>query len=296
MTSTRIRGSAFALIAFLICGSLAQAADTTLRWKFEKGQKRNYVLSQAVTTRMELQGRQIETSFTQTSDVVWTVKDVTKEGDAAMEQTITRVQFEMTAPGIQATKFDTNGKEELAGPLASAGKLFRAMTGKPFKLKMTTRGDVTDVQVPPEITEAIKEAGPAAAMLSNEESLKNMTSQATVVFPKESIASGKSWTGKKSLSLPFGIMELNTTYTLGSPTGTVENIDLKVQTELQPAAGAPVDIKLKSQESKGKYLFDNKGGFLKSTELVQKMTMTLTTNGQEINQDTNTTTKMDLKP
>jgi hypothetical protein len=46
---------------------------------------------------------------------------------------------------------------------------------------------------------------------------------------------------------------------------------------------------------KGHYRFDNSAGFLKSTDVVQKMSLGLTVNGQQIVQELESTVKMELK-
>jgi len=296
MKSARVRGLYQCILAATVCLVVAETAvaDTTLRWKFAAGQKRSYVLVQKTAMKMEVMGKPIETSFSQTADITWDVKGIDKDGSADMTQTIDRVKFHMTGP-TGNVDLDTTKAEDLPGPLEAMSKMFRSMTGSPFTMKFTPRGELRDVVVPPKLIDALKNAGPAGAMLGNDETLKNMTSQSIVAFPESAVATGKTWTALKKMPMPFGTMVMDTTYTLESASGPVENIGVDVKVKIEPKEGSPFDMKLKSQQAKGHYRFDNAAGFLKASELVQKLSMTVTAAGQEFTQDLETTVTMELK-
>jgi hypothetical protein len=296
MKSAKLGGLIQYLLAAVVLATAAGSAraDTTLRWKFASGQKRSYVLTQKTAMKMELMGKPVETSFTQTADITWDVKNVDKDGNADMAQTIDRVRFSMTGP-TGNIDMDTNKAEEVPPALQPFANLFRSMTGTPFTMKFTPRGELRDVVVPAKIVDAFKNAGPAGAMLGNEETLKNMTSQSIVAFPETAVAQGKTWTALKKTPMPFGTMVMDTTYTLESTAGPMENIGVDVKVKIEPKEGSPFDITVKSQDAKGHYHFDNAAGYLKASELVQKLKMTVTVNGQEIGQDLETTVKMELK-
>ncbi len=173
--------------------------------------------------------------------------------------------------------------------------LFRSMTGSPFTSKVTPRGELRDIKVPPKIVDAFKNAGPLGAMLGTEESLKNMFGQSMIVFPEAAVAEGKSWNGTRKMPLPFGTMVMDITYTLEKATGPVQNIAIDTKVKIEPQEGAPIAITVKSQEMKGHCRFDNTAGKLNASDVVQKLSMLVTVNGQEVGQEIETTTKMDLK-
>jgi hypothetical protein len=273
----------------------ARGADTTLRWKFAKGQKLGYVLTQKTDMTMDVAGKKVETTFTQTTDMTWEVKGVDKDGSADMAQTIDRVRFESTAPGGGNLHVDTADAEDAQGTPEAMSNLFRAMAGSPFTMKVTPRGELRDVKVPAKIVDAFKDAGPAGAMFGSEESLKNLCGNSLVPFPEAAIAPGKSWKGDRKMPMPFGTMVMNMTYTLEGAAGPIENIGIDVNVEIEPKEGSPIEIKLTSQDMKGHYRFDNSTGILKSTAVVQKMKMTVTVSGQQIAQDLESTVKMELK-
>ncbi len=105
-----------------------------------------------------------------------------------MTQTIDRARFESTAPGGGNLHLDTADAEDAPGTPEAMSKLFRAMAGSPFTMKVTPRGELRDVKVPAKIVEAGKELGPAGAMFGSEESLKNLCGNSLVPFPEAAIA------------------------------------------------------------------------------------------------------------
>src|SRR5947207_1682219 len=86
-----------AAVVLLAVPSTAQA-QTTLRWKFAKGDKLKYTLAQKVTTVGSTAGMEITTTSDVIMDIRWEVKAVDASGAADMTQTIDRVRFKMTAP------------------------------------------------------------------------------------------------------------------------------------------------------------------------------------------------------
>ena len=90
-------------------------------------------------------------------------------------------------------------------------------------------------------------------------------------------------------------MVMDTTYTIESATGPIENIVLDAKVKIEPKPGSPVQITVKSQNVKGLYRFDNASGCPIASKLVQKLGMVSTFNGQEIAHDEETTITMELK-
>ncbi len=295
MKSARFSGCLLGLVAVVGAVAQAAAADTTLRWKFTPGQKLGYVLIQKTDMKMEVQGKKVGTTFSQTMDMTWEIKGTDKDGTAEMVQTIDRVRFESTAPDGKQVEMDTADAQDAPGTPEAMTKMFRAMAGSQFTMKVTPRGDIRDFQVPAKIVDAFKNAGPAAAMFGSEESLKNMAGQSLVPFPETAVAPGKSWKGERKLPMPFGTMLMDMTYTLEDATGPVENIGIDVKVQIEPKDGSPIEIKLTSEDMKGHYRFDNTAGILKSSDVVQNISMTVKVGEQEIAQDLTSTVKMDLK-
>jgi Family of unknown function (DUF6263) len=297
MKSARFGVSLLCLVAVVVFSAVGSAAgaETTLRWKFEKGQKLGYALTQKTSMKMEVMGMKTETTFTQTADMTWEVTGVDKDGNGELLQTIDRFRFHSKTQGAGEMDIDTANAQDPAGAPEAMTKLFRAIAGSPFKMKITPLGEISDFSVPAKVVEAFKDAGPAGAMFGSEESLKNMAGGSLVPFPEAAIAQGKSWNGVRKMPMPFGTMVMDTTYKLEAATSPIENIGLDVKVKIEPKEGVPVEVKVTSQDTKGHFRFDNSAGILTASDLVQKMTMTLTVSGQEITQDIETTSNFELK-
>ncbi len=288
--------SCLATVVVVSAIASARAADTTLRWKFAAGQKRSLILTERQKMKADLPGQKLERTFTRTSDLSWEVKGVDKDGNADLVGTIDRTRFQLAGPGSKV-ETDTANAEDAAGEAEHLSKLFRAMTGAPFRMKVTPRGEIRSFTVEPKLVEAVKATGPIGAMIANEESLKNLFVQSMTEFPEAAMAQGKSWRGSRRYPMPpFGTIVADTTYTLESPTGEVQNIGIDAKLTLEPGSDLPGEVKLKSPEMKGHYRFDNTAGVLKGSEVVQKMSFTATFNGQTVTQEIESTVRMELKP
>src|SRR5262249_38285939 len=150
-------------VLLMACGADRAAAQTTLRYKFKKGEKLNYEMEQKIGMAMSIMGRDINMDMGQTIDMTWSVLDVDADGKAKMTQTITRVRFTMDGP---TGKVEYDSKEDKApeGPLGKImTPIFRALAGAEIGLTMDTQGKVSDIKVPEKLTKAAKSLPQGAA-------------------------------------------------------------------------------------------------------------------------------------
>ncbi len=296
MKSTRFGVSVSCLaVAMVLCAAArANAADTTLRWKFVAGQKFVYGMTQKTAITSHAMDKKVEMTITQTMDMTWEIKSVGTDGTAQMMQTIDRLKLDMNGPAGNLA-LDTADAQDPQGVPEQTTKMIRAIAGSPFTSKVSERGEFLDVKLPPKLLKAFEEAGPMATMFGGDEGLKKLFEQLMPIFPEKAIAQGKSWKGVRKMPMGLGSMTINMTYTLEAPEGSEQNIGVDAKVEIEPTKDAPVELKLTAQEMKGHYRFDNTAGILKSTDVVQKMTMTVNANGQQIDQDIESTVKLELK-
>jgi hypothetical protein len=95
----------------------------------------------------------------------------------------------------------------------------------------------------------------------------------------------------------IGTMVLDKTYTYTGPDTKVPAlrlIALETKIKLQPAADANIAVKIKSQEGKGEFSFDADAGRIVTSRVNDKLQMSLSAMGQDIEQSTNTLTTMTL--
>ena len=75
----------------------ARAAEP-LRWKFKSGEQLNYILARQMEGKLNLSGADITFKVDMTFDTTWKVKSVAADGSAEIEQTVDRIQINMSSP------------------------------------------------------------------------------------------------------------------------------------------------------------------------------------------------------
>jgi len=177
-------------------------------------------------------------------------------------------------------EYDTKEGKEPEGPIGKMlVPILKSMAGAEFTLTMDARGKLSNVKVPQKVLDATKSIPgvPGMGGMFNEDSLKQMTSQASLVLPAEPATKGTTWNQKVETKMPFGTMKVdNECSFVGAVTRDgkqLQEISLKPKMTMEPAPNAPASIKIKDQDAQGKALFDNEAGHLTETNLKQNMTM-----------------------
>jgi hypothetical protein len=292
---------AVAVVAVLT--GTAAAQDVKLRYQFKEGDKPTYTMEQKMTMEMMIGAQAIKTTMNQVMDFNWDIKSVDKDGKAQMTQTITRVKLTVDGPQGKA-EFDSKDNKEPTDPI---GKLLapalKTLVGAEIAMTMDPRGQPTDIKLSDKFKEALKNnpaaQGPQAEMLS-EDGIKKMMTQSGLILPEGAVKMGANWTNKAEMKLgALGKMNINTQYNYDGPETkdgkTLQKITLKPDVTLEADPNAPVKTSIKSQDSKGKALFDNKEGRLVETNLTQELVMEINAMGQMLSQKTTTTTALKLQ-
>lgn len=275
----------------------AHAQQTALRWKFNKGDKFNYVITQKSTTKVAgkdpatQKDQVVQHSETQTLDTSWVVKDVT-DGAAEIGQTIDRIRSVAEMPNTR-TEFDSQSGKTPQGPIG-------ALLGAEITFKIDAQGEVSDVKVPSQVLEAIRkmQAPGGSETQFNEDGLKERIRQATLPLPKEAVSPGTSWKRKIDVPMPgLGSMTVENTYTYRGPDTRekgLERIEVSIHLDLKPAEGLPFEVSLKSHNSSGSFLFDNNRGRLAESNVTQKVELLLKAQNMELTQSHETVATMKL--
>lgn len=302
----RRRSYRFAL-ACVTCGaslfllSAHASADTTLRWKFEKGKSYPFVMTQSTTTVAQVQGQKIESQQDVTIDLVWEIRDVDADGAATMVQTMKRIQSKITTPQGNVD-YDTQADKPVEGPMAMLRTVLKGMVDQAVEMKINARGEIQDVKVPQAMLDTLKNTGPAAAAMGamfSEDGLKKMMSQSMLRFPEEAVAPGKTWSEKTSMPIgPFGTMNLDRTYTYNGPDAAskTELIGIGTTAQITVKENAPLEMSIDKQEGAGEIRFDNARGFLIQSDLKQTMQLSIKVQGQQLQQDLVTAVSLKLQP
>jgi hypothetical protein len=281
-------------------GSPTASAQESLRWKFAPGETLKYTMEQQTSQLIKAQGPQgqeFKTSLAQTIDLHWNVMGISN-GVADMSQTIDRIRARMEGPG-QVFEFDSIAEKAPEGPVAATlVPMLKGLVGQEFSFKMDTRGRLSDIKLPQKLLESVRQAGPAgsgmAESMFSEESMRNLS----LSLPEQAVSKGASWKQQSKVPMPMlGTVTLDKTYTYA---GVDEKdpgrsrITLETKIGLEPAADSNLTVKIKSQQEEGEFSFDTKAGRVVASRVNDKVQMVVSANGHDIEQSTDTVTKMTL--
>jgi hypothetical protein len=295
------RVSLAVLVASLVFGAgRAVSAAETLRWKFHPGETLRYTMVQEQTQGLKAMGQEFKTNLNQTVDLHWNDKSVSSDGVAEMSQTIDRVRMKVDGPG-GGFEYDSQAGKAPEGPVANLlAPLLKSLVGAEFTLKMNSRGELSDIKVPPKLVESLRQASPAATAggMFSEEGLKNLIGQSSLALPQDPLEKGKTWSNASRLPVPMlGTMVMDKTYTyegVDPKEAALVKIGLDTKVALEPAADSNVAVKITSHSGKGDFAFDPQVGRMVTSRVKDKMQMSLSVMGQDLEQSSDSITTMTL--
>lgn len=305
---------ALACAALVVVGSARAAAP--LRWKFKPGEVLHYTMKQKTTNSFkpktkaagENPAAEVSTVMTQVVDLHWTVKSVSPRGETSLAQVVDRVRTRIEGAGQPAAfDFDSNAKEEPREGVIAAQlvPLLKTLVGAEFTFKMNPRGELSDIKIPDQVTEAVRKSNPGGGDgVFSDDGLKNLITQSGLGLPEAALENGKTWSQQSKVPLPMmlGTLIMDKSYTLAGPDPTAKGrveISLDTKVSLQPSAEASVKMKIDRQTGTGVFLFDQERGRVVSSRVEDLLVMSLTARdapNQEIEQTTKTVTEMKLNP
>ena len=297
----QIKYPLFGLVSLvLVLHCLPASAQDLLRYKFQTGDKLPYALEQKMTMNMMVNGNAVHMDMTQLMDMTWNIKAVDKEGSAKMSQTFDRVRLTMDSPGGKM-QFDSKEGKAPDGPGgASIAELYKGLIGAEISFSMNSRGEISDVEVPTKLTEAMKNSPAAAGAgdMFTAEGMKRMISQSGLTLPEKAATKGESWDTKAEIKALFGKMLIvkKVTYEGSATKDGVKaaEFEIKPNVAIEGDPNAAISAALKSQDTSGKAYFDLTTGRLLECNVTQIMELELKTMGQTIEQKINQTVKMKL--
>jgi hypothetical protein len=304
MSSYVLRRAGLGVLAALVvaCGADRADAQTTLRYKFKKGEQLHYEMEHKIAMSTSFGGRDFSFDLGQTIDMTWNVADVDAAGKAKMTQKITRIRCTMDGGAAGKIEYDSKDDKEIGGEIGKImSPLFRALAGAEITLAMDAQGKVSDVKLSENLAKAGKNLPPAAAAFAemlSEDSLKRMIDQSGLRLPDGPVAKGKSWNQQFEMKSAGGKMNVATTNTYEGPVKRdgkeLERVAIQPKLTLEADPGSPAKVTLKSQDAKGSAYFDNAAGRLMATNMSQNLEIVTSFMGQESSQKLKQTMSMKL--
>ncbi len=210
-SAVKMRIGAVATAAALLCLASVLGADDALtpRWKFNKGDKRNFKISQV----QEMAGMM---KIASTQMVTEEVVDAA-EGRGSIARTVTAIKADVQSQMMGNVQFDSEKKEDEA---KKANPLVMGLTGvlnQTVTVELNARGEVGKLVG---LEKIVAKLGPMGMMQKGviEQGIK----QGYVAFPEKAIKVGDTWDQSSSFSSPQGQVTLTFRYTFE---GTEKRLD-----------------------------------------------------------------------
>jgi hypothetical protein len=299
---TRVGCASMLSLVVIFAQAMPAQAQTKLRMKFAKGDRLTYTLDQKMVMKMNLMGKDLTMNMTMKAVMANTVNSVAEDGKANVTMKMQSMSMKMDgAPGLNVD-YDSEKKKEPDDPVAKQmAAIFNALVAADFKATQSPLGTITNMQVPDEVTAALKKAAggaPGVGDMFSKENLQKMMGQ-SIELPEKAVSKGDTWEQKNSVKSPFGTMETVNNFQYNGPVQkggkNLEQILITVKTNVVPDPNGLAKITIKDQNNRGTILFDNSAGRIFESSLTQKMRMEVTVAGQNLNQDIDSTTTMKLR-
>jgi Family of unknown function (DUF6263) len=308
--------AAFAAVLNSVVGVSCSAAEQPLRWKFQVGDKLDYAIVQEMnmvvdgTAAAGQPGNANRSTLRQEMDMSWNVQGVNEEGEAVIKQRFERIKMKVTSPQV-SFEYDSKSEDAPTGFAALLAPLYKAMTEGDLEITITSRGEMKDIKVAPEILAALKPAPGAGQMGDNasEKVFAEIISKGALVLPEKAPEKGESWSSKVEAKSPVpGAQMVTMTYTYTyNGTKDVDGVTyalIKPQLSMDFASdnkeagekASPVSMKIAEQSSGGEVLFNIEKGRVYTTVLQQNLLVDATAGGRTQQQKIELKTDMKLTP
>jgi hypothetical protein len=242
-----------AFLLFFVCSS---ASAVTLEWKFAAGDEENYRLTQSAKLSSG-EGNALKqfAAIEQELDIKWKVLEVDKQGTATITVQIAAMSMLASGPDGQEVRFDSESTDEPQGYAAILRPLGKRLSESEVQLKMSPRGEVTDVKLPEELSDAVKSV-PGGKKFAIDGGMSSFESLARLgaprLWPSEEVTAETSWNEKREIELPvLGKVDSEFVYTVEEPISEDRvAIDQVLKLDASKVA-ADLRMKIINQESAG---------------------------------------------
>jgi hypothetical protein len=269
--------------------SLLFQEKVDLAWKFQKGQEHRYRLTQKMAT--EFGGATIAQEMGSTYSMK--VTEVDEKGAATLTCTYEAVAVKANFP----EEYDYDSEKDKEPPEQEYPKMMSRIIGKAFTMRMTPRGQVTDVKGIDKLLETMlagaenEQAGQMAKQMFNDEAFKTMMQQMSPMLPEQKVGKGETWANDFTIKMPIiGALK----YAIKSKLNDLKDqnalIDQEIKIEIKadpnennPLAGL---FELKDAKAKASSVFSLEQGRFLSQRSVMEMTLSAQGNDVPVKAET----------
>jgi hypothetical protein len=245
-----------------------ESGGTLYRWKLAEGDQFEIRMVQNTSTETVVDVRTVAQSSDMTLTLDWQVESVDEDGTARIRQTISAIQARVVLPesdGPVTVEYDS-ANERHSGRAKQLADSFSRLIGQPVFVTMTSRGEITDVEIPEETMESLRQMpgsmeGRQAFSL---ESIREMFQASGTSFPEAAIGPGQSWKVSREFNIGTPHQLLRETTCTPGDNGRIDfSSTLSIRDIKPPDSDSSVETTpwtILSQESGGHMVFDAEAG------------------------------------
>lgn len=284
------------VLGIMVATATPVRSETLLRWKFKPGETLRYVSQMKTTGKTGVGPTPLIMTTNQSIEMSQAVKSVDADGVASVVQTFDRWQLKIVSQQGVMVDYDSAANGETVGMSKALVPFLDAVVNKPISMKIDSRGEFSDTQVPQSMLDGMKNVPGMGTLLSGK-TIGKLAALGTL--PKEPVSMNDTWTTEADVEIPmFGRMTARSTFEyLGSVTRDgreLEKIGYTQQLSVTPGQeSAAAAMKITDQSISGTTYFDNAEGHFVESDVQSHLKMEITVGKMKIESDT--TTEMTMK-
>lgn len=296
MRNAILRGALAITLGVCLIGTAA--AQTEIRWRWQKDQQLNVVFEQNTRTTTTVNKRPIVMDIESRLEARWRVLNVASDGQATIEQKIQRMTLSLKTPEKPALEYDSDDKRPTSAVRETAAAL-SVLLETPIRIEINGRGEIASVQLDEAAAAKLKASAGGAKIpaLFTPDGFRKTVQQSAPQLPAKAVSAGDSWEAARDFQSAFGQMRQKTTYKLVGPQPLSETPlqRIEISGELTVAQADPeAKGELKSQELAGEMLYDPAAGLIRQSSLQQTLSTERPYRGTVIQVDSVSNLKMTL--
>lgn len=273
------------VIAILLTSNAIQAkSKVLLRLNLQKGA--TYEMTMALNNLMdqEMMGQKMKMDQKMTMIISYQVLDVLPNSNFLIEYSLLKMKMDMNVNG-QLISMDSEGTDE-SNPVAG---LLKNMAKVKIKMEMTPRGAVEKVEGLDQYASALgnnPQMAQAMQMFMNEKNFGSFVGQTFNYFPENKVEKGGKWTA--SFKLP-ALMNMETIMNFEVASIGKDQVILNVSSDINmdtpiEQGGMKINLKMTGTQT-GTMTVDSGDGWLRQSDLNQKIDMTMKMKNPQTNED-----------
>jgi len=273
-------------LSLVLSGTSVSTAAERLEWKLTPGDVLTYDVQNTMDTIAVIGGKEAKSSLQQTMRMAWEVEARAADNTYVVAQIIQRIRIRMSPNGTDVIEFDSGASDPPRDPIVrSLAGVFGKIVNQRFRVTMAPTGEIRDVEIPLGLLDTLKTAAAGTPAGLDDESLKQMLAQTSVVLPDREVSTGDQWASQQELKLPFATLRMSPKMTYqGLGKDGIAAIEYVPSVALEAKKGAPIKLSLGRSAGNGLVRFDVGRGRIVRMQLDLNMDMLTETRGRKVTQ------------